>query len=305
MRGCAWLALVVGCACAIETSGHRPMLAAVIDRVELDVVAVDDRGGPVEGLRPDDFDIRDDDTSVIVNSVAEVGSADIAAPRVVVLVLDDTSIPPELTTRVQRIATLFVDRAAPGDRVNVVRFSHLTDDAVGNPAAARARIADYRSGIVPFFGRETLENALEQVVKLSRQFEPLEPRRRTIVAIGSPGTFDVEQPIDGRSSLLWRYWVDAVGAAARTNVNVSVIDPAGTTGRVKIMSRFGLVARTGGHALYNSGAYESIVDQIWRAAGHYYMLSYTPAASSRQDLHDVNVQARRKGIHIRARTART
>jgi hypothetical protein len=168
MRGCAWLALVVGCACAIETSSHRPMLAAVIDRVELDVVAVDDRGGPVEGLRPDDFDIRDDDTSVTVNSVAEVGSADIAAPRVVVLVLDDRSIPPELTTRVQRIATLFVNRAAPGDRVNVVRFSHRTDEAVGNPAAARARIADYRSGIVPFFGRETLENALEQVVKLSR-----------------------------------------------------------------------------------------------------------------------------------------
>lgn len=304
MRQYGALVIVVGCACAIGTSSPRRMLAAAIDRVELDVVAIDHRGGTVEGLRPDDFEVREDDTSPTVNSVVEVGSRDVAAPRVVVLVLDDTSIPPNLTARVQRIATLFVNRAAPGDRVNVVRFSRPTDEAVGNPAAARARIADYRSGIVPFFGRETLENALEQVVKLSRQFEPLEPRRRTIVAIGSPSTFDVEQPIDGRGSLLWRYWVDAVSAAARANVNVSVIDPAGTTGRVKIMSRFGLVERTGGQALYNSGAYESIVDQIWRAAGHYYILSYTPA-SSRQDLHDVQVRVRRKGIHVRARTART
>ena len=61
-----------------------------------------------------------------------------------------------------------------------------------------------------------------------------------------------------------------------------VLDPAGVAGHIKLTSNYGLVAQTGGDTLYNSRAFEAVVERIWREAGHYYLLGYTPSPSPRE-----------------------
>jgi VWFA-related protein len=273
-----------------------------IEPVEIDVVAVDERGQPVGGLHQADFTIREDGRTVAVDSLTEVSPDTSRDPRTIVLVLDDTGIEPALTTMVQRIARMFVSRMGVSDRLNVVRFNNRGDEAVGGRDRALERIDDYTAGTVPFFGRETLENALTKVTKLSRQFEAIEHRRKTIVAIASPRVFDVQEPAMGHGSLLWDYWVSAVTSASRANVSVCVVDPEGISNQFRVTGN-GLVFQTGGIGFYNSNAFETGVDRIWGEAGHYYVLGYTPPQSA-EPLHKLDVKISRPGITARARRTR-
>lgn len=290
----------------VAIAGRGPDVHAAIqtlDHVEIDAVVVDDDGRGVEGLPQAAFRVKEDGQTMALDDFEEVGGGGHAAARVIVIVLDDSGVPSNLTARVQDIARRFATRAMPGDRINVIRLNRRGDEAVGDQQVSLSRIADYRAGMTPFFGRETLESALTKVRDLSREFALAEHRRKSIVAIGSPITFDVPEPVEGRESLLWPYWADAVAAASRANVSVSVIDPRGVTGRVRTTSSYGLVQRTGGDTLYNSASFDAAVDRIWRDAGHYYLLGYAPARSSRE-LHDVEVTVNRPGVHVRARTLR-
>jgi hypothetical protein len=63
------------------------------------------------------------------------------------------------------------------------------------------------------------------------------------------------------------------------------------------------VAQTGGDTLYNSRAFEAVVERIWREAGHYYLLGYTPFPTSRE-LHTVDVTVARSGTRVRVRSTR-
>jgi len=274
-----------------------------VDHVELDAIVTDDSGAIVEGLPDDAFAVKEDGARMTIDAVDEIGSRDHAAPRLIVVVLDDSGVRPQLTARVQQIARMLATRVAPDDRITVMQLSHRGDEAVGDQALALSRIADYRAGMIPFFGRETLETALQRVRTISRGLEQPDGRRKSIVAIGSPGTFDVREPVEGRNSLIWPYWSGAVAAASRANVNVSVIDPTGVTGRLRVRSDYGLVQTTGGDTLYNSAAYDEAVARIRRDAGHYYMIGYAPTRTSRE-LHDIEVTVNRPGLHVRARTKR-
>jgi hypothetical protein len=217
--------------------------------------------------------------------------------------LDDSGVEPQLTPTVQEIAREFVGMMSQVDRITVVRTQGRSDEVVGDQAFARARIAEYRAGMVPFFGRETYESVLGKVAELSRELESIEHRRKAIVCIGSPRVCDIGEPRDRGSSLLWPKWVDALSAAARANVAVYTIDPEGVTGRVKLSGSTGIVAETGGDFLYNSRAWDRAIEQFWREAGHYYMLGYTPAHSARE-LHRIEVDVLRRGVHVRARQTR-
>ena len=302
-RATSLFALACALVAAATAAPHLRAAQAASDHVEIDAVVVDERGQSVEGLTGDAFHVEDDGKAMSLDSFEEVGGKGRPAARIVVLILDDNGVPSALTTRVQTIARLFANRAVPGDRISVVRLNSRNDEATGDRELSLSRIADYRAGLTPFFGRETLEDAMKKVRELSTAFEQIENRRKTIVAIGSPRTFDVSEPVDGTVSLLWPYWLNAVTSASRANVNLSVIDPAGITGRLKVTSGYGLVLVTGGDNLYNSASFEAAADRIWRDAGHYYLLGYMPLRSSR-DLHDVEVTVTRPGLRVRARTRR-
>ena len=157
--------------------------------------------------------------------------------------LDDTGIGPTGTIIVQNIARLFLSRVRPADAVAVVRLTHRDDEAITPLLIARERIDEYRARSVPYFGRETIEESLQALTRMSRELEPIEHRRKAVVCIGRRSLCDLylEAP---ENSLVWRDWRDALSATARANVSLYVVDPAGVTGRVDLGD--GLVEHTGG-----------------------------------------------------------
>ena len=275
------------------------------DVVAIDAVVVDDAGRTIDDLQPGDFSVREDGRAVAIDSFDEVsatGAGRDRGARTVVIVLDDSSLPPSLTPRVQKIAGLFLNRTGLDDRVSVVRANSRTDEAVFGRNQAEMRIAEYRAGSLPFFGRESFEVALTKFAKISRGFSEEDPHRRTIVCIGAPAVFGVREPPRRKASLLWTYWVNALQEASRANVSIYVIDPNGLTGRVRVSGN-DIVERTGGRGFYNSNDFERAVDQTWREAGHYYLIGYRPARTSRE-LHDVEVKVNRPGARVHARRTR-
>jgi VWFA-related protein len=286
-----------------KASSHRPRT----ELVELDAVVVDKNDQPVRGLRREDFEVKEDGRAVALTSFNEVSAAGIAGRadgRSLVLLLDDTGIGPTGTIIVQNIARLFLSRARPADAVAVVRLTHPDDEVVESPIGslqiALDRIDEYRARSVPYFGRETIEESLQALTRVSKQLESIEHRRKVVVCIGRRSLCDLYLEVP-ENSLVWPAWRDALIAAARANVSLYVVDPAGVTGQVDLGD--GVVEHTGGADFVRSNNFERAVDLIWDEAGHYYLLGYPPTARPRQ-LHSIRVKVKRRGLHVRARLNR-
>lgn len=274
--------------------------------VELDVVVTDGQSRAVQGLRLDDFAIKENGKRVAIESFTErtaMGAFGRSDGRSVVLILDDTGTPPDLTVRVQTIARTLVDRMGQDDRVSVVRFNRRSDEAAGDRSTALSRIANYYAGMVPHFGRETYENALTRITQISRQLEADEHRRKAVVCIGAPEIFDVIEPQQGTKSLIWPYWVSALQTTSRANVAVYVIDPAGMTPDLKSRGSASLTAQTGGESFVNSNAFDAAIARIIDETSHYYLIGYSPTLS-RDELRSIEVKVTKPGLRVHARQSR-
>ena len=275
------------------------------DLVELDVVAIDRDDRPVTDLRQADFTIKEDGRAVELKTFSRVTALGTTQPddsRVVTLLMDDIGVPISGTAAMQAIAQVMLAPSAFGDELSVVRLSSRSDEAYGDLATARSRIAGYRGGIVPFSRRDTPESVLKAVAAISRQLEPLDHRRKVVLCLGLPSVCDVGEPSLGGTSVLWSAWVAALSAAARANVSVYCVDPTGVSGAGRFFGA-GLVRMTGGEVLTGANVFGPAAEAIWREAGHYYLLGYWPSAS-RRDLHSIDVGVARKGVHVRARQRR-
>jgi VWFA-related protein len=265
--------------------------------VELAAAVVDRHQRPIRGLQQDDFQIKDDGRAVSLTSFSEVSAAGIDGRqdgRSLVLLLDDTGIGPMGTLVVQNIARLFLSHARPADAVAVVRLTHHDDEAVGDLPNAIERVDEYQARSVPYFGRETIEEALAAVTRISRQLEPLEHRRKSLVCVGRRSLCDLFLPAP-ETTLVWPYWRDALTATARANVSVYLVDPAGVFGSLDLGG--GLVEQTGGADFVSSNNFKRAADLIWDQTGHYYLLGYAPAAKKR-DLHRIDVKVKRNGAQV-------
>src|ERR1700730_10053654 len=161
--------------------------------VELDAVVVDHHDQPVRGLHQEDFEITEDGDAVAVTSFTEVSAAGISSSgdsRSVVLLLDDTRVSPIATPLVQYITRLFLSRARAADAVAVVRLTHHEDEAIGLLPIALDRIDQYRAKTLPYFGLESIEDALKALTKISKQLEPIAHRRTAVVCIGGRSICD-------------------------------------------------------------------------------------------------------------------
>jgi VWFA-related protein len=274
--------------------------------VELDVVVLDDDDRPVPGLKQGDFQVKEDGHAVELKTFDAV--ADIpggrSPQRSIVLLLDDSGVGPGNTLPIQTIARMFVSRMAAPDEFSVVRLNNRRDEAFGDRLEALLRISEYRSDALPFFGRETVENALRAVAKVSRTVEAIEQRRKALVCIGLSSVCNVQEPSTGRGSLIWRYWVDAIGAAARANASVYALTPNGLSTRSEL-SRGSISEITGGEAFRNTNDVGRVIDIVRRDVGTYYMLGYWPPASaSSKETHSIEVKVSKRGLHVRARRLR-
>ncbi len=250
----------------------------------------------MRGLHRDDFQIKDDGRAVAITSFSEVSAAGINGPgdgRSVVLLLDDT-IGAAGTSIMQNIARLFLSRARRADAVSVVRLTHREDEAFGALSVALNRVDEYQSNALPYFGRETVENALAAVTSISKQMEPAH-RRTAVICIGRREVCDpyLDTP---EYSLVWPYWRDALRAAARADVSVYLVDPQGVAAAQDMGD--GLVDHTGGTDFVRSNDFARAVDAIWDEAGHYYVLGYTPTARPRE-LHEIAIKMKPRGLRVR------
>ncbi len=238
---------------AAQKTSSRPRTTFV----ELDAVVVDNDDRPVRGLHAEDFQIKEDGRTVPVTSFTEVVAEGITGRtdgRSVVLLLDDTGVGPTATSIVQNIARLFLSRARRADAVAVVRLSHHEDEATAPLEIAAERIDEYRAKSVPYFGRETIEESLKAITRMSMQLESIEHRRKAVVCIGRRSLCDLYLKTP-ENSLVWPFWRDALGATARANVSIYVVDPAGVSGSVDLGD--GLVEHTGGADFVRSNNFDA------------------------------------------------
>ena len=271
--------------------------------VELSAVVLDDRDMPVRGLVEADFQVKENGRPVMVtgfNSVATDASA--TRGRSIVLILGAAGTDPALTTRVQRIANAVMKRAGTGDQVSVVRYSKPKEEIAGDRQEMSMRIAEYRAITGAPLNAKTSQDVLDLVARISSDLARTEPRRHAIVAIGSPGVFDVIEPPQKSYELNWPYWVKALTAAGRANASLYLIDPLGLTGRVRI-NPDGLIAQTGGTIFDNLNEFEKAIDRIWAETGSYYRLEYLPAGDKRE-VQTIDVKVSRPGVKVRARRSR-
>ncbi len=272
--------------------------------VELDAVVLDAEDHPVAGLKQEDFQIKEDGRPAEVKLFEPVSEApDRLLQRSIVLLLDDSGVGPGNTLPVQTIARMFVARMAPPDEFSVVRLNNRRDEAFGDRLEALLRISEYRSDALPYFGLETTQNALRAVAKVARTLEPIEHRRKALVCVGVSAVCNVAEPPNGRGSLIWRYWVDLVGAAARANASVYSIMPNGLGPRMELVQG-SLAEVTGGEGFRNTSDIGRIIDIVRRDTGAYYLLSYWPPTTSSRELHSIEVKVNKRGLRVRARRYR-
>ena len=276
--------------------------------VEVDAVVLDDGDRPVPGLKQEDFQVKEDGHLVELktfDAVADVPGGR-SPQRSIVLLLDDSGVGAGNTLPIQTIARMFVARMAAPDEFSVVRLNNRRDEAFGDRLEALLRISEYRSDALPFFGRETVENGLRAIAKVSRTVEAIEHRRKALVCIGVASVCNVIEPSSGRGSLIWRYWVDAIGTTARANASIYSFTPNGLSARSEV-SRGSIADLTGGEGFRNTNDVGRVIDIVRRDTGTYYLLGYWPPASSSsgsKETHTIDVKVNRRGLHVRARQLR-
>ena len=294
-----WRLVAALFAAAVATLAAQQQAAYL---VEIDAVVTDDAGKPVAGLMQGDFDVKEDGKQVELktfDAVEDTGTRPI--PRSIVLLLDDSGVGTGNTLAIQTIARTFVARMAPPDEFSVVRLNNRRDEAFGDRLEALLRISEYRSDALPFFGRETLENALQVFARVSRTVEAIEHRRKALVCIGIPDVCGMTEP-SGRTSLIWKFWLDAAGAMARANTSLYSLEPAGTVRRSNATGS-SMADATGGEVFISVTELGRPIDIVRRDTGNYYLLGYWPVVSDKP-MHSVDVRVKKRGMKVRARRVR-
>ena len=110
-------------------------------RLTLDIVAVDRVGAPVVDLRPEELEVWISGYRVPVDDVAFITPE--AAPRTVVLLLDNVAVGPELAIRVREAARAFVKHLGERDRVSLGPVEGPRIDGTGEPARLLQAIDKY------------------------------------------------------------------------------------------------------------------------------------------------------------------
>lgn len=153
------LAVGLGAVCLADAahSQQSPVFKSGVELASLDVTVTDDKGRPIDGLRPDEFIVTIGDQKVPVEllqflRVGEQSSVQAGTPgaanspgrtlpppfRVIVFLIDDVSMPARPLRQVMQPALEMLEMLAPNDLVGVVTTSGL--GPVVNPTRDRSAV---------------------------------------------------------------------------------------------------------------------------------------------------------------------
>jgi VWFA-related protein len=270
--------------------------------LNIDVVAVNNRGVPVPDLKPAEFELWINGFQIPIETVTFVTPSNPERPRTIVLLLDDVAVNPTMMPRVREAARRFVNRLTPGDSLSVVSLDGSAMKSTDDRSVLLKAIEDYRVRGFPTRLEDLFAHVLKTVASLSRQLSEASGGRKAIVAIGAGWLFDTPIQPQTISRDLRPEWVDAMRATAAAHVSLYVIDPAGVGTRRADAGKSGFARETGGHAFLNTNDINGAVDRILAELGTYYVLTaQDPAIGRKGDLREVEVKVGRRGVTARAR----
>ena len=256
-------------------------------------------------LRKQDIGVWIGGYRIPIETLTVVDPADAERGRLIVLLLDDTTLPHELIPRVKDIARRFVNRMAPEDEMAIVA---LNGDAMES-TSDRARLI--RSidavGLLQAAGVQRFEDIGAQVFRsvaaLSRQIVE-RPGRKAIVALGPAAAFDTPILPTSVSRSLLPEWTDAMRATASAGVQFYVVDPGGVGAMPTFNGASGFARETGGLAFLNTNDFDGVADRILRELSTYYVIDVAdPPVRRSSDLRELEVKVLRRGVTVRARRA--
>jgi VWFA-related protein len=275
-------------------------------RVVIDVVAVDRNGAPVMDLKQDEVEVWIGHFRAPIQTFTPVTPAtDDKGGRVLVLLLDDVTLPLAIVPRAREVARRFVSRMLPGDQAAVVTLNGGGGmESTSDQARLRKAIDAYDVRLSGVNRIEQLgEHVLKTVASISRQLVEAADQRKTIVAIGSGWLFDRPIPPPQIGHSLLPEWLDAMRIMALANVNLYVIDPSGLGNTRVDGGAIGFARETGGHAFLNTNDLNGAADRILRETASYYMIGVGDPPVGGTGLRETEVRVLRRGVTIRARRA--
>lgn len=203
--------------------------------VHVPVVVRDADGQPVADIPAEAFDVFENGRRMALVDVRHVrrGGPD-GAPRELVIVLDDSSIRPEMMPRAAQAARDLLERLDPGDRVVLVNTSTLPDVRVEFTTSrvalerATARVRGQRDRAQAFGWHRSRQGLAVLASLLDHLREVLPGDRLSALVLFSEG-YDIE--VAAQRGLvdpdILRGVRAVVGRAALASVAIYAIDPAG------------------------------------------------------------------------------
>jgi VWFA-related protein len=301
-------ALVFLLVSAAGAGGQHPPAERPAGQLLIDAVAFDRQGMAVTDLRREDVEVWLRGFRLPFESFTAVSSSDSQQRgRMVVLILDDVMLPPQLAPRAREAALRFVNRLSPGDRMAVVTLSGRTVESTDDRGRLLQIINSYNAltSTGPWRIDTIGEHVLKTVTALARQIAEAPYGRKVIVGIGTGWMFDTPIPAALVGGDLRPEWTDAMRAMALANTSLYVIEPGGVgIAPFAGTGSSGFARETGGHAFMNTNDLTGAADRIMREAANYYLIGVAdPPIQRNAPLRDLEVKSLRDGVTVRARRA--
>jgi VWFA-related protein len=299
------VACVLAAAFGVVVSPAQTASQIPRSRVLIDAVALDKQNMPVADLKPDDVEVWIGHFRVPIESLELVTPAsETRAGRLIVLLLDDISVPLPDMARVQEIARRFVTRLLPGDQMAVVMLNNPTLESTNEPARLRRDIDRYSVRATGVMRNEDLgRQVLKTISGIASGLTEAGDGRKVIIGIGSGWLFDRPLPAPAAGADLLPEWIEAIRALSRSHAAFYVIDPAGVGRQRSDGGQAGFARETGGHAFLGTNDAAGAADRILRETGTYYLMTVPNPPVGGTGLRELEVKSLRKGVTIRARRA--
>lgn len=323
-----------------------PVFRGGVDVVQLDVTVLDEHRQPVRGLTADDFTVVERDAVQPIVSFAAIDlpprpvdraawvgevAPDVTtnhqdAQRVVVIVLDDCSVPfdPGVSKLARTIAEQTVDRLGPADLASVVYTAsrrlgqEFTSDRVrlraaierfvprgGAPPPSPFSASRTSSGGVPMgnvggpcWGFRPVSQAMLNTAESLRGYPGW---RKTVVFVSPLSLRFAADSIDTTADV--SVWGQVFDAMQEANITVYQFDPRGLEVGSDVTEDLEMFAdATGGRTTRNTNAPETGVAQMFRENSSYYILGIQPVDLVRNGrFRSIEVRVNRPGVTVRTR----
>ncbi len=282
--------MLVAAALSGTVEGRQSTFAVQVDGVTVDV-QVTRRGRPVAGLRPDDFELRDNGVVQRIESVTRE-----EVPLDLFLVLDSSgSVAGEPLEALVAAARMALGTLAPRDRVALVTFNHR----VTGPA----RLSSDRAAVLTALDRMTASGATSLVDALyaALVLRQASAHRGLVIVF-----------TDGRDTSSWLHPSAVLDVASQTDAvvyGVALAAPGSTRDPFMLVpDASALLAgirtppkRSAGGRLLDTSQTGRLRDLFGRAVREMktrYVLSYTPEGVERVGSHSISVNLTRRKADI-------